>query len=149
MILRLCIVLFSLAGLADALYFTLAYYGRIRKARWVPEILRAREGSSCVTVVRTPYARVFGVPNSLLGIVYYVLLLVWITFVPRHASISGSVLRPFETLGLLLMGASLSSVVLGFYLIHALRRVLHTHCPLCYAAHAINLILFVLLIFVS
>lgn len=149
MILRLCIVLFSLAGLADALYFTLAYYGRIRKARWVPEILRAREGSSCVTVVRTPYARVFGVPNSLLGIVYYVLLLVWITFVPRHASISGSVLRPFETLGLLLMGASFSSVVLGFYLIYALRRILYTRCLFCYAAHAINLILFVLLIFVS
>ncbi len=69
--LRLFIVLLSLAGLADALYFTLAYYGRIRKARWVPEILCARDGSSCVTVVRTPYARVFGVPNSILGIVYY------------------------------------------------------------------------------
>jgi len=148
-IFRLSIVLLSLAGLADALYFTLAYYGRIRKARWVPEILCAREGSSCVTVVRTPYARVFGVANSVLGIVYYVLLLVWLMFVPRHASISGHVLRPFETLGLLLLGASISSVVLGFYLIHALRRVLHTHCPLCYAAHAINIILFVLLIFVS
>jgi uncharacterized membrane protein len=70
-------------------------------------------------------------------------------FVPRHVSISGHPLRPFETLGLLLLGASLSSVVLGFYLIYALRRVLHTHCPLCYAAHAINIMLFVLLIFVS
>jgi len=147
--LRLSIVLLSLIGLSDALYFTLAYYGRIRKARWVPAILCAREDSSCVTVVRTPYARVFGVPNSLLGIVYYVLLIVWIVFVPRHLSIAGHVLRPFETLGLLLLGASLCSIALGFYLIYALRRVLHTHCPLCYAAHAINLILFVLLIFVS
>ena len=149
MILRLSIVLLSLAGLADALYFTMAYYGRIRKARWVPEIFCAREDSSCVTVVRTPYARVFGVPNSLLGIVYYVLLLVWIMLVPRHVSILGHILRPSETLGLLLLGVSLSTVVLGFYLIYALRRVLHTHCPLCYAAHAINLILFVLLILVS
>jgi len=147
--LRLSIVLLSLIGLSDALYFTLAYYGRIRKARWVPAILCAREDSTCVTVVRTPYARVFGVPNSLLGIVYYVLLIVWTVFVPRHLSIAGHVLRPFETLGLLLLGASLCSVALGFYLIYALRRVLHTHCPLCYAAHAINLILFVLLIFVS
>ena len=65
------ICVLSLAGLADSLYFTFAYYGRIRKARWVPEILCAREGSSCVTVVQTPYARVFGVPNSLLGILYY------------------------------------------------------------------------------
>ena len=149
MILRLSIVLLSLAGLADALYFTLAYYGRIRKARWVPEILCAREGSNCVTVVRTPYARVFGVPNSLLGIVYYVLLLVWIMFVPRHAGIAGHVLKPFEILGLLLLGASLASVVLGSYLIYALRRILYTHCPLCYAAHAINAVLLVLLILAS
>ena len=149
MLVRLFIVVLSLAGLADALYFTLAYYGRIRKARWVPEILCAREGSNCVTVVRTPYARVFGVPNSLLGIVYYVLLLAWIMFVPRHASIAGHVLRPFEILGLLLLGAGLSSVVFGFYLIYALRRILYTHCPLCYVAHAINTVLFVLLIFVS
>jgi uncharacterized membrane protein len=146
---RLFILLLSLGGLADAFYFTLAYYGRIRKARWVPEILCARDDSSCVTVVRTPYARVFGVPNSLLGIVYYVLLLVWIMFVPRYMSISGHVLRPFETLGLLLLGASLISILLGFYLIYALRRILYTHCPLCYAAHAINLALFVLLILIS
>jgi|SRR5208337_2734982 len=147
--LRLFILLLSLGGLADAFYFTLAYYGRIRKARWVPEILCAREGSSCVTVVRTPYARVFGVPNSLLGIVYYVLLVVWVGFVPRHLSISGHVLRLFETLGLLLLGASLCTVVLGFYLIYALRRILNTHCLFCYVAHAINIALFALLILVS
>jgi len=147
--LRLSIVLLSLMGLADALYFTLAYYGRIRKARWVPEMLCAREDSRCVTVLRTPYARVFGVPNSLLGIVYYVLLMVWLLFVPRHAIFLGHVWMPFETLGIMLLGASLCTVVLGFYLIYALRRVLHTDCPLCYAAHAINLILFALLILVS
>ena len=147
--LRLSIVLLSLVGLANALYFTLTYYGRIRKARWVPALLCAREDSSCVAIVRTPYARVFGVPNSLLGVVYYVLLMIWIMFVPRHVSISGHVLRPSETLGLLLLGVSLSSVVLSFYLIYALRRVLHTHCPLCYAAHGINIVLLVLLILVS
>jgi uncharacterized membrane protein len=147
--LRLSIALLSLGGLADALYFTLAYYGRIRKAPWVPEILCARKDSSCASVLRTPYARIFTLPNSLLGVVYYLVLMVWITFVPRHVSISGHPLRPFETLGLFLLGASLSSVVLGFYLIYALRRVLRIHCPLCYAAHAINIILFLLLIFVS
>jgi len=148
-VLRLSIVLLSLMGLADALYFTLAYYARIRKARWVPEMLCAREASSCVAVLRTPYAHVFGVPNSLLGIVYYVLLIIWILFVPRHAILLGHVWTPFETLGVLLLGASLCTVVLGFYLIYALRRVLRTHCPLCYAAHTINLILFALLILVS
>ena len=149
MILRLFIVLLSLVGLADSLYFTFAYYGRIRKARWVPETFCAREGSSCVTVVRTPYARVFGIPNSLLGILYYVALLAWIGFAPRHLNISGHIFRSFETVGLWLLGASLLTVLLGFYLVYALRRVLGVHCPLCYAAHAINVALFVLLILAS
>jgi len=148
-ILRLIIALLSLAGLADSLYFTFAFYGRIRKARWVPEVFCAREGSSCVTVVRTPYARVFGIPNSLLGILYYLCLLAWIGFVPRHLSISGQIFRPFETVGLWLLGASLLTVMLGFYLIYALRRVLGVDCPLCYAAHAVNVALFVLLILIS
>src|SRR5579859_8205103 len=78
LIIRTLIVVLSSAGLANSLYFTFAYYGRIKKARWVPEILCAREGSSCVTVVQTSYARVFGVPNSLLGIVYYLFLIGWV-----------------------------------------------------------------------
>ena len=146
--LRLSIQLLALGGLAEALYFTFAYYGRIQHARWVPEILCARQGSSCVAVVRTPYGHVFGVPNSLLGIVYYLLLIVWITFVPRHLVLAGHLFNPFETLGLVLLGASISSVALGFYLIYALRRILYVHCPLCYAAHAINIVLLVLLVFV-
>src|SRR5271155_3800489 len=77
MMLRFLICALSLAGMANAFYFTFAYYGRIKKARWVPAVLCAREGSSCVTVVQTPYARVFGVPNSLLGIFYYLALIGW------------------------------------------------------------------------
>ena len=48
------VVALSLAGLADALYFTFAYYGRVKKARWVPEALCAKQGSSCLAVVRRP-----------------------------------------------------------------------------------------------
>ena len=145
-IIRALIVFLSLAGLANALYFTFAYYGRIKKARWVPEIFCAREGSSCVTVVQTPYARVFGVPNSLLGIVYYLFLMVWastglvfgpiVRFVGRFAPLSIWVI----------LGASVVTLVLGFYLVYALRRKLHTHCPLCYLGHAINATLLVLII---
>ena len=135
MLIRLLVLLLSLAGLGDALYFTFAYYGRIRKARWVPEILCAREGSNCVTVVQTPYARVFGVPNSLLGIGYYLLLIFW--------ALSGYTTSSF-TLALTVAGAV--TVVLGFYLIYSLLRKLYTHCPMCYAAHAINATLLVLLL---
>lgn len=141
------IFLLSIAGLADALYFTFAYYGRIRKMRWIPEILCAREGSSCVTVVQTPYARVFGLPNSVLGIVYYAILIVWTAWgtpVGFQASIGDR--QPVIRIGGLLMAASALTVAVGVYLIYALRRKLGVDCPLCYAGHAINLALFVLLV---
>ena len=135
MLIGATVIVLALVGFADALYFTFAYYGRVKKARWVPEILCAREGSNCVTVVQTPYARVFGMPNSMLGIVYYVLLILW--------ALAGS---PVPALRWALIGASTASVLLGFYLIYSLRRKLYTHCPLCYMAHAINAALLVLLV---
>ena len=151
MILRALICVLSCAGLADALYFTFAYYGRIKKARWVPEILCAREGSSCVTVVQTPYARVFGVPNSLLGIVYYILLIAgargnWSFGINRYILFT-HVAIPLG-MGLLIF-LSAGTTILGSYLIYALRRKLHVDCPLCYFAHAINAALLVLLVILA
>jgi len=134
-------LLLALAGMADAIYFTLAYYGGIKRARWVPGIFCASDGSSCVTVVKTPYARVFGVPNSLLGIIYYAAI-IW-----RVAQGPPVGMRRAEIFlaGRLLALASIVTVALGAYLVYALRRKLAVNCPLCYAAHAINLLLMVLL----
>jgi uncharacterized membrane protein len=142
---RALILILALGGLADALYFTFAYYGRIRKARWIPEILCARQGSNCVTVLQTPYARVFGVPNSLLGIFYY--LLVIAVFGPGMNLLVnfGYKYRPlFILLRWPLTAMSAATVLLGFYLIYALRRKLGVDCPMCYTAHAINAALLVL-----
>ena len=147
MILRGLVIVLSLAGLADALYFTFAYYGRVKRARWVPEVLCAREGSSCLTVVQTPYGSVFGLPNSLLGTVYYALLIAWAVGGQSLALEFRLGMRSYLiTFGGLLLAASAVTVALGFYLIYALRRILHKGCPLCYAAHAINLGLLVLFI---
>ncbi len=151
MILRALIVVLSLGGLADALYFTFAYYGRIKKARWVPEILCAREGSNCVTVVQTPYARVFGLPNSLFGTLYYLVLIAgalgdW-SFGMNVLITFGRFVVPLAMVLLILVSAG--AVILGLYLIYALRRKLHVDCPLCYTAHAINTVLFVLLLVIA
>lgn len=142
------IIVLSLAGLANALYFTFAYYGRIKKARWVPEILCAREGSSCVTVVQTPYARVFGVPNSLLGTVYYLLLIAgamanWSFGINLYVHFTSFAI-PFGMAIVILISAG--TTILGFYLIYALRSKLQIDCPLCYTAHAINAAIFALLV---
>lgn len=135
----LLIFVLSLAGLVISLYFTFAYYGRVKKARWVPEILCAREGSACVTVVQTPYARVFGVPNSLLGIVYYIGLVVWVLGGWRFD-------ERFPWFHWLLLAACSISIVLARYLVYVLREKLKVNCPLCNTAHIINIVLMVLLV---
>lgn len=146
LILRAAVIALSLCGLADSFYFTFAYYGRIKRSRWVPEVLCAREESSCVRVVQTPFGRVFGIPNSLLGILYYVLMMIWamagrpISFEFQLGTMSYSI--SFTNV-LIALGAM--TVVLGFYLTYALRRILRVDCPFCCAAHAINLLLLVLL----
>jgi uncharacterized membrane protein len=137
----------ALAGFLDGLYFTFAYYGRVRRMPWVPEALCAREGSSCVTVVKTPDACLFGVPNSLLGLVYYFLLMLWSLLgcpIGFEVEIAGAY-RIFR-IGWLVTSVSAIAALLGFYLVYALRRKLHVNCLLCYTAHAINLALFVLVI---
>ena len=139
------IVVLSLAGFLKALYFTFAYYGRIKKARWVPEILCAREGSSCVTVVQTRYVGVFGIPNSVLALAYYLLLIGWVLAGPRTAFGWAGRLTTLGFLAWALVAISAVTVILGFFLIYALRRKLHVDCQLCYTAHAINIVLFVLL----
>ncbi len=147
---RVLILILALGGLADALYFTFAYYGRIRKARWIPEILCARQGSNCVTVLQTPYARVFGVPNSLLGIFYY--LLVIAVFNPGMnllVTFDDMVWPLFVLLRWPLTAMSAATVLLGFYLIYALRRKLGVDCPMCYTAHVINAALLVLFLWFS
>ncbi|MFQ5696346.1 MAG: vitamin K epoxide reductase family protein [Terriglobia bacterium] len=62
----------SLLGLANSLYFTLVYYGRL-ESREVPVAFCRRSERTCLTILHTPYARVFGVPNSLLAIGFYLL----------------------------------------------------------------------------
>lgn len=141
------VIILSLVGLGDAIYFTLAFYGRVENARWVPEILCAREGSSCVTVVKTPYARVFGWPNSLFGIVYYLVLIGWNLIPAARLDTLDWNAPPLSFLfRFLLTAASAVTVVLGAYLVYALREKLHIDCPLCYLAHSINAVLLVLVI---
>jgi uncharacterized membrane protein len=62
------------AGAAISVYFTLVYYGRV-VSREVPPALCQREEQTCVTILQTPYARLVGVPNALLGLAFYALTL--------------------------------------------------------------------------
>jgi len=121
-------------GLYIAAYFILVFYGYLNaNTRLIPSVCRLEE-RTCQTVLGTKYARVFGVPNSLLGVLYYliviaVLLIGWVT--------------PALAVGLILV--AWFTVVLGLYLIYALFFIIRIPCPLCLTGHAINLALAILL----
>jgi uncharacterized membrane protein len=116
-------ILLGLAGVGFALsfYFTLAYYGWV-EARALPAAFCRREERSCLTVLQTPYARVFGPPNSLLGLFFYAL--VGIVAATALAGASPAWLWPVTFAGAVL------AVVLAPYLIWALVAQLKTWCRL-------------------
>ena len=132
--LKIGCVICSLAGLINATYFTLAFYGWVEASRLIPGSLCRKHESGCLSVIRTPYARIFGLPNSLLGMGFYLSLLAGIQFAGDQAAIR-----------MVLLALSGIVFLVGLYLIYALRVHLGAHCPLCYLAHGINAAILVLL----
>jgi uncharacterized membrane protein len=117
-------ILLGLAGVGLALstYFTLAYYGWI-EARSLPAAFCRREERSCLTILQTPYARVFGPPNSVLGLFFYVLA----GAVAVMTLTSGS---PPARLWPVTFAGAVLAVLLAPYLIWALLAQLKTWCRL-------------------
>jgi uncharacterized membrane protein len=135
--LRLGLGAISLTGLWAALTMTGAYYGWWRgPVLLVPERLCSPRVGGCLDILATPYARLFGPPNSALGILYYLLLIA--------LSITGlGWLAPPARLALTILawGVVLFSVYLAWSLIFRLR----TNCVLCFLSHILNLAIALLL----
>jgi uncharacterized membrane protein len=134
------IILLSGIGLYISAYFTLVYYGALMPSTsLMPSFCRMGE-QSCLSVIQTPYARVFKLPNFVLGIIYYAGLII----------LSGTGLLTSPVLILRVMTAiSWLTVGLGVYLVYALIYRVKVPCPLCYASHIINLALAILLTLIA
>lgn len=133
--------LLSIAGLVNALYFTLAYYGLIKAHdRVIPSVFCSAEEKKCLNVLGTPYARVFWVPNSLLGVLYYLAVL---GFVAWEALID----VPLPILNAYL-GVAAFTVAFGVYLTYSLFFKIKIPCPLCLTGHGINLAIAAIMLWV-
>lgn len=115
--------LLGLAALGGvvSLFFLLAYYGYIH-TREVPSALCRAGERVCLSVVRTPYARLFGLPNSLFGLIFYIL-----TAVVAVLVLGGTLPAWLWRLNLL---AATITVLLIPYLVWALLVKLKTWCRL-------------------
>ena len=123
-------------GFLISSYFTAISYRWIKPdVKWIPSFCRMEE-RTCASIVFTPRARVFGLPNSILGQVFYLALMagVWSNF---------ALTSPVYYL---LICASLLTVLVGLFLTYSLLFLTRVPCKLCFTSHAINLIIFILLV---
>jgi uncharacterized membrane protein len=127
-------VVLAAIGLYIAGYFTLVYYGLLgANTKLMPSVCQLEE-RSCKTVLGTKYARVFGVPNSLLGVLYYLIVITVVLSGLTAGPISGA-----------LIAVAWFTVALGLVLAYALFFIIRIPCPLCLTGHTINLTLAILL----
>ena len=127
----LCVVGFGISS-----YFTGVAYHWVRPdTRWIPAVCRMGK-QTCATIVFTPRARVFGVPNSVLGQLFYPLLAI--------VAVAGTLDEPL--IRLVLLGVSGVTVLLGAYLTYSLLFVTRVNCVLCFTSHALNVVVFVILL---
>lgn len=123
---NLLVLLLSFLGLWISIYFTGVYYHWFSPSVfWVPPVCRLNE-KSCLSVLQTPRAKIFGVPNSAFGIFIYSYLLAGSPFLP-------------PVFGLVLLSLALGRSV---YLAYSLIFVTKIPCVLCFFTHGINLTLF-------
>lgn len=111
------------------------------------------EKQTCETVLSTRFARVFGVPNSLLGVAYYTAVIVllstgWID-APDGVGISFRGVGYGFELSAIVVVVAWFTVLLGAFLAYSLFFIVKILCPLCLTAHTINLSLAVLLTMIA
>lgn len=132
---NLPVIILSTSGFLISLYFALVYNKIIRPdSALVPAFCRLDE-QSCGSILATPEARVFRIPNFYLGLGYYVVLLA--------LSFSPALMREILLELRLVSGFT---VFVGIVLTDALVRKLKIRCILCFTSHAINLALFIVLL---
>ena len=130
------ILLLAAISFLIATYFTAVSYRWLDpEASWIPSFCRMGE-RTCAGIVYTPRARVLGIPNSVLGQIFYLVLM---------AGVVGNFILSPPFLYFYLAG-SLLTVLLGILLTYSLLFITRVPCKLCFTSHAINLVIFVLLL---
>ncbi|CUT04593.1 vitamin K epoxide reductase family protein [Candidatus Chrysopegis kryptomonas] len=130
---KIFIILLSTFGFYISLYFTLVNFNLIHPLKFpIPSVCKLSE-NACQLIIKTKYARLFGLPNFVYGLIYYLGLIVFV--------ISGA----SGYIKILVQIVSALVVVLGIYLSYVLVRILKVSCVLCFLSHFVNLLIAILI----
>jgi uncharacterized membrane protein len=131
---QMILAVLSSIGLFISLYFTLVYFKLTPPdARFIPKFCRMDQ-SSCESILAAPDARLFGIPNFFLGLVFYLALIVAIVL-PELME---------KTYFLFVAAAGLAAAT-SLFLSYSLLFRLKARCILCFTSHVLNLLIFLLL----
>jgi len=137
MIAHAALALLGTLGFLISLLFTLVYYGKMRAdAPLIPKACRL-DDSSCRELIHMKEAHLFGLPNFVVGLCFY-LVVVAVALMPDGAS-------PLLERSLVL--ASGGALTISIFLAYVLVVRLRTTCVLCFASHLINAFIFGLLLY--
>lgn len=131
------IVVCSAVGWANACVFTLMIAGRLAVDSPLAQKVCRLDTRDCEKVISSRNARLLGMPNSAVGLVWYAVAGGWAGL----ALISGTL--PFREM---ILGLSALSVLLGLYLSWSLMFRLKVVCKFCYLGHFMNLLIFLSLL---
>ncbi len=124
------IIAVAVLGFLDALYI---YVKKKRDEKLVCVI-----GSDCNTVIRSRYAALFGVDNTVMGMVYYIAVILVLIFSPYMG------ISTFVVLWGLRIVAGLAAMM-SVYLLYIQLVVLKEWCDYCFLAALVNIVLAILL----
>lgn len=119
----------ALTGLLVSIYLATIYTDSPLPRRNDSSQACALGGGECEEVVHTPQSQTLGVPNSLLGVGYYAVILAAV----GTRLVTGRWPLPFAMIALLIGGVAFS-----MYLLYSMLFVLRQSCPYCITAHAVN-----------
>ncbi len=135
-VIEITLMVGSCVGFCISSYFTALSYRWIHSdTSWIPSFCRMGK-KTCASIIDTPRARLFGIPNSALGQLFYLALIVALLTSQLFTS-------PFY---FLCLTASALTVLMGLFLTYSLLFWTQVSCPLCFMSHGINFLIFVLLL---
>ena len=126
MIIPLFLRIMSIMGLFISFYFLCA------KSGWFPKFVKNMplcEGNTCIRVSDSKYGKMFGIPNYIFGMIYYIAILLFSLF---------SFLNADKNVYYFLLVMSWSTILLVVYLTYALLVKLKTVCVPCFVLHGVN-----------
>lgn len=119
-------ILLSLGGLGflDTLYLTIEHYRSV-----IPPCTL----HGCDVVLTSQYANLYGIPLAVIGIGFYVIVMVLTMIFLQTKN---------KTISSLIFGLCLAGFIVGIYLVYLQAFVIHAFCQYCLLSEVVDFLLF-------